>query len=109
MEGEPPKHEERWKTTPAKLSSAAVFHLCRQIAATIAKHAPASCNEVQMQRVSSVPRHLPVTLGKLPRLWAVCARCKITATALFAWGIGAKHSRDPRPLLRVAASFLHES
>lgn len=57
MEGEPPKHEERWKTTPAKLDSAAVFHLPQQIAGMIAKHVPASYNEVQMHRVSSAPHH----------------------------------------------------
>lgn len=53
----PPKHEERWKTTPAKLDSAAVFHLPQQIAGMIAERVPASYNEVQMHQVSSATHH----------------------------------------------------
>lgn len=53
----PYKHEERWKATPAKLDSAAVFHLPQQIAGMIAEHVPASRNEVQMHQVISATHH----------------------------------------------------
>lgn len=51
------KHGKRWKTTPAKLDSAAVFHLPQQIAGMIAEHVPARYNEVQMHQVSSATHH----------------------------------------------------
>lgn len=63
------KQKIRWKTTPAKLDSAAVFHLPQQIERMIAEHVPASNNEVQMHGVSSATHHHALTLGKLPQLW----------------------------------------
>lgn len=58
MEGEPPKREGRWKTSPATLDSAAVLHIPEQIAGMRAARVPASSNEVQMHQVSAAPHHL---------------------------------------------------
>lgn len=51
------RKKKRWKTTPAKLDSVAVFHLPQQIERMIAEHVPASYNEVQMHGVSSATHH----------------------------------------------------
>lgn len=87
----PKKHKGRWKTTPAKLDCAAVFHLPQLIAGMIAEHVPASNNEVQMHQVSSATHHhrlwpceIYLRRGSSPTF---SEHCRVTVTTLTAQGL----------------------